>query len=241
MIIRRARIKDEDILKEIHSGEPPWENFETYLKAIRNSGGDIFLYENKGEIELLPFNGKAHIHVLWVQEGYRGKGIGSKLLAFAEEWAKKRGLKGLSVIPEDKNAMRFYEKNGFEFKDWQVKGIKDVEGCDVKVESHYDNPPKFPNISAVYTSGLFLWNLHKKAPRVRFGDFTILLIDEGNCVNAVIYGKILNRRIVKVAECLAGKIRKRMFLQVWMKDWKILEEEGFKRIGKVEWMEKIFT
>lgn len=117
----------------------------------------------------MPFNGKAHIHVLWVREGYRGKGIGSKLLAFAEEWAKKRGLKGLSVIPEDGNAMQFYEKNGFEFKDWQVKGIKDVEGCDIKVETYYDNPPTFPNLSAVYTSGLFLWNLHKKALRVKFG------------------------------------------------------------------------
>ncbi|WP_048058132.1 hypothetical protein [Pyrococcus yayanosii] len=51
-MIRRARIEDEDILEEIHAGEPPWENFEVYLKAIRNSGGDIFLYEDKGEIEL---------------------------------------------------------------------------------------------------------------------------------------------------------------------------------------------
>ncbi|MDK2914202.1 MAG: hypothetical protein PWQ79_1117 [Thermococcaceae archaeon] len=240
-MIRKAGIDDGSILEEIHAGEPPWENFEIYLKAIRDSGGDVFLYKDKGEIELLPFNGKAHVHVLWVQKGYRGKGIGSKLLAFAEEWAKRRGLKGLSVIPEDGNAIRFYEKNGFEVKDWQVKVIKDVKGCDVKVEPYYGNAPKFPNISAVYTSGLFLWNLHKKAPRVKFGDFTILLVDEGSCVNAFIYGERLNRRIVKVAECLAGKIRKRMFLQVWMKDWKILEEESFKKIGKVEWMEKIFT
>lgn len=73
------------------------------------------------------------------------------------------------------------------------------------------------------------------------GDFTILLIDEGSCVNVVIYGKRLNRKIVKVAECLAGKIGKRVFLQVWMKDWRILEKEGFKEIGKVGWMEKVFT
>lgn len=57
-MIRRAKIEDKSILEEIHAGEPPWENFEVYLKAIRNSGGDIFLYEDKGEIELLPFNGK---------------------------------------------------------------------------------------------------------------------------------------------------------------------------------------
>lgn len=66
----------------------------------------------------------------------------------------------------------------FEFKDWQVKVIKDVEGCGVKVESYYDNLPKFPDILAVYTFGLFLWNLHERAPRFRFWDFTILLIDE---------------------------------------------------------------
>lgn len=240
-MIRRAKIEDKSILEEIHDGEPPWENFEVYLKAIRNSGGEIFLYEDKGEIELLPFNGKAHIHVLWVREGYRGKGIGSKLLVFAEEWAKKRGLKGLSVIPEDGNAMQFYVKNGFEVRNWQVKGIKDVEKCDIKVETYYDSPPTFPNLSAVYTSGLFLWSLHKKAPRFRFGHFAILLIDEGCCANVVIYGKRLNRKIVKIAECLAGKIGKRIFLQVWMKDREILEEEGFKKIGEVEWMEKVFT
>ncbi|WP_158306782.1 GNAT family N-acetyltransferase [Pyrococcus yayanosii] len=109
-----------------------------------------------------------------MREGCRGRGIGSTLLAFAKEWAKKRGLKGLSVIPEDRNAMKFYMKNGFELKDWQIKGIKDVEECNMKIETcyaNYDNPPAFPNISAVYTSGLFLWNLHKRALRVRFKDF----------------------------------------------------------------------
>jgi len=46
---------------------------------------------------------------------------------------------------------------------------------------------------------------------------------------------------VEVAECLAGEFGKKLFLQVWMKDWRILEEEGFKKIGEVEWMEKVFT
>ena len=41
-MIRRAKIEDKSILEEIHDGEPPWENFEVYLKAIRNSGGRYF-------------------------------------------------------------------------------------------------------------------------------------------------------------------------------------------------------
>jgi len=49
----------------------------------------------------------------------------------------------------------------------------------------------------------------------------------------VIYGKRLSRKIVKVAECLAGKIRKRMFLQVWMKDREILEKEGSRKSVKL--------
>lgn len=171
-MIMRARIEDGDILKEIHAGEPPWENFEIYLKSIRNSGGDVFLYRDKGEIELLPLNGKAHIH--GVREGYRRKGIGSKLLTFAEEWAKKRDLKGLSVIPEDKNAMKFYEKNGFEFRDWQVKGMKDVEGCNIEVESHYDNPSTFPNLFSRLYFRSFPSESPQKAPRFGFGDFVIL-------------------------------------------------------------------
>ncbi|WP_167889018.1 hypothetical protein [Thermococcus sp. MV5] len=62
LVVRRAKIEDRNILEEIHAGEPPWENFEVYLKAIRGSGGDIFLYEDKAEIELLPFNGE-HVKV----------------------------------------------------------------------------------------------------------------------------------------------------------------------------------
>jgi hypothetical protein len=38
---------------------------------------------------------------------------------------------------------------------------------------------------------------------------------------------------VKVAEYLAGKFGKKLFLQVWMKDWRILEEERFEEISKV--------
>lgn len=44
---RRAKIADKSILEGMHAGEPPWENFEVYLEAIRNSGRDIFLYEDK--------------------------------------------------------------------------------------------------------------------------------------------------------------------------------------------------
>ena len=89
----------------------------------------------------------------------------------------------------------------------------------------------------VFSFGTFT----KKLPDSDFGNFTILLVDEGSCVNAVVYGGKLTKEMVKVAECLAGKIGKRVFLQVWMKDWKVLEGEGFREIGRVGWMEKVFT
>ncbi|WP_158306783.1 hypothetical protein [Pyrococcus yayanosii] len=54
-------------------------------------------------------------------------------------------------------------------------------------------------------------------------------------------GRDSTEELWKLPSVLPEKSGKRMFLQVWMKDWKILEEEGFKEIGKVEWMEKVFT
>lgn len=53
-----------------------------------------------------------------VIEGYRGKGIGTKLLEYAKEYAREKGLQAveLQVNAKNKNAYHSYVNNGFSEK-----------------------------------------------------------------------------------------------------------------------------
>jgi len=74
-----------------------------------------------GFITVKPLNDKA-LEILWlaVKRELRGRGIGSQLLGFIEEWAKKEGFElivvktsgDLSYTPYDETR-RFYERRGF--------------------------------------------------------------------------------------------------------------------------------
>ena len=50
-----------------------------------------------------------------VQQGSRGMGIGSKLLATAEEWSFAQGLRRMQLLADRNNtkALAFYERNGW--------------------------------------------------------------------------------------------------------------------------------
>ena len=56
------------------------------------------------------------MNTLVVAEGQRSLGAGARLLAAAEEWARKRGCKGMSVRSNviRERAHKFYERNGYE-------------------------------------------------------------------------------------------------------------------------------
>ena len=59
--------------------------------------------------------GSWYVNVLATMPEHRGKGLGGRLLAFAEKQARERGRRGLSIIVEDANtgARRLYERYGF--------------------------------------------------------------------------------------------------------------------------------
>jgi len=57
--------------------------------------------------------GWMHIDILWVDEKYRGQGIGSKLLEAAEVEAKKRGCHSVHVDTMSWQAPEFYKKHGY--------------------------------------------------------------------------------------------------------------------------------
>jgi len=68
----------------------------------------------------------AHIHSLWVDSAFRGKGIGHKLKSLGEEWAKERDAKFIftDVFYNNKKMIDF--NLGLGFKARQVEMIKDL-------------------------------------------------------------------------------------------------------------------
>jgi GNAT superfamily N-acetyltransferase len=65
---------------------------------------------------LLEVEIRAEVNGLVVDERVRSAGAGARLLAAAEEWARKRGCKGMSVRSNviRERAHKFYEGNGYE-------------------------------------------------------------------------------------------------------------------------------
>ncbi len=59
---------------------------------------------------------RAEVNGLVVAEGQRSLGAGARLLAAAEDWARKHGCKNMSVRSNviRERAHKFYERNGYE-------------------------------------------------------------------------------------------------------------------------------
>jgi RimJ/RimL family protein N-acetyltransferase len=75
----------------------------------------------------------AHLlHVgLHLRESYRGLGIGSEMLAYAEAWALERGFKKLeaSIFTGNKRSLRLFNRAGF-----AEEGVRKIR---VKVDNNY--------------------------------------------------------------------------------------------------------
>jgi GNAT superfamily N-acetyltransferase len=54
-----------------------------------------------------------HVDLVWLPEEHRGRGFGRRLLALAEEEARKRGAKNAFLDTFDFQAPGFYEKLGY--------------------------------------------------------------------------------------------------------------------------------
>lgn len=82
------------------------------LTENNNSAGFVQLYETFGSLHL----GKIIIlYDLYVKEEFRKHGIGKKLMAKSEEYAKSIGAKGieLSTAKDNLSAQSLYEKIGY--------------------------------------------------------------------------------------------------------------------------------
>lgn len=57
--------------------------------------------------------GQLYVSQLWVDEKLRGQGYGTKLMELAEEYAKKNGVRFMSVNTMNFEAPTFYKKLGY--------------------------------------------------------------------------------------------------------------------------------
>ncbi|UTE76799.1 GNAT family N-acetyltransferase [Rossellomorea sp. KS-H15a] len=91
-----------------------------WSQYINSEDKALFLaYKNNeciGQIRVVKdWNRFCYIENIATKKEYRGSGVGKLLLNKAEDWAKQRGLIGMSLEAQDDNlgACRFYLKQGF--------------------------------------------------------------------------------------------------------------------------------
>jgi ribosomal protein S18 acetylase RimI-like enzyme len=68
---------------------------------------------------------RLHIAEIAIDERFRGKGLGSELLSFVENYAAENGFEemDLMVTAENDAAVEFYKKDGFEAERYLMKKV----------------------------------------------------------------------------------------------------------------------
>ena len=128
--IRRAKLQDALRLAELATqlGYPSTAaHLRQRLRQISPASQNaVFVAEAKGagvvgwlhvsKQALLESDIRAEVNGLVVKEGHRSLGAGARLIASAEDWARKHGCKYMSVRSNviRERAHKFYERNGYE-------------------------------------------------------------------------------------------------------------------------------
>ena len=84
--------------------------FENINKKFLNANGEIIA----GCVARMYCWNVLYIDILWVDKNYRNQGLGSKLLEYVEDTAKKKGCYIIHLDTFDFQAKDFYFKHGYE-------------------------------------------------------------------------------------------------------------------------------
>jgi GNAT superfamily N-acetyltransferase len=93
---------------EFNSRATGYFDGESFSSVERDESGVI-----RGGICGYTWGGCAYVSYLWVDESRRGQGLGSALLAAAEEHATKKGCGVMFLATHSFQAPRFYERMGY--------------------------------------------------------------------------------------------------------------------------------
>ena len=147
MKIRKATIKDFNQLKPLRKefylsetkgdpfSNPDWAGkplSSLIVRKLRSSNFAYFIAEENskivgfaaGQIEKCPsffsYRKRGHLFNLYVEKGYRKKGVGKKLSKEVMKWFRKKRIKWVMqlVYVKNKKAHRFHKNNGF--KDYMI-------------------------------------------------------------------------------------------------------------------------
>lgn len=105
-------ITEEDLLTMI-------EKNEIFVAKIENTiVGYIIISSREGKKNGYRYRKELDIDAMGVDENYRNKGIGTKLLEYIKEYAKEKNYTDLrlTVNEENENGRHLYEKVGFKIK-----------------------------------------------------------------------------------------------------------------------------
>jgi len=130
--IRRARRGDAERIAQL-SGElgypaaaaqvatrlrqlTPASKHAVFVAESSDAAMGLIGWVHVGVSHLLESDIRAEVNGLIVAEGQRSAGAGAKLLEAAEEWARRRGCRGMNVRSNviRERAHRFYERQGYE-------------------------------------------------------------------------------------------------------------------------------
>lgn len=131
MNFRKIEIEEFDKLKKLFPGkEKLWEKYKRMqLEKLKNKEIDIFVIENNEEIigevtanyisrkikEEAKAGIRAYLEAFRVDEGYRGQGLGQKLINHCINDLKSKGYTEFTIGVEENNeiAKHIYFKLGF--------------------------------------------------------------------------------------------------------------------------------
>ncbi len=132
MKIRRARRGDAERIAQL-SGElgypasaaqvatrlrqlTPVSKHAVFVAESPDAATGVVGWVHVSVAHLLESDIRAEVNGLVVAEGQRSAGAGAKLLEAAEEWARRRGCRGMNVRSNviRERAHGFYERNGYE-------------------------------------------------------------------------------------------------------------------------------
>ena len=101
-------------IRERLRGIKPVSDHAVLVAESENAGVIGWLHVSRQPLVEMEIRGE--VNTLVVADGQRSLGAGARLLAAAEDWARKRGCKGMSVRSNviRERAHKFYERNGYE-------------------------------------------------------------------------------------------------------------------------------
>jgi len=132
MLIRPFESKDRDALVEMYDdiaarsrtlGLPPRSQgeLEHWLDSLTSGGWNLLAFERAtdrvvGHIGVAPADGSDPEFVVFVRDGYRGRGLGTELVqqAVAHAGARDHAALCLGVSRRNERAVAVYENVGFE-------------------------------------------------------------------------------------------------------------------------------